>query len=400
MQLYNADINILRDQNLEPNPLNGNAAEESVLLEYYSRNGIQDSEGGAVSWSASFCTVTQNFATGPDGTMTAFKVTEDTNNVYHDVHSAMVNTTNGTTNSFTVYAKAGTRTKMVFSTNVNASGVDHAIINLLDGSFIVAPSVIQVRVSDAGNGWWRIEGSFVYDNGTFQVSITLGLVNASNQIDYLGDGASYALFWRGCDWMNRLIPSSVLESITNQAGSAVPPGFPDTNPTEFNYGTGRYLDSPLQIPFIYPPQEMSGLLEFIERGTSLTTGAGLWSIGDYVLATPSLQIGLGTTGYQIKHISGGTVSSVLATKPTIGDIVRLRFSLNADGSVQIWQSINGAAETTPGASAANALGVAWSENYSWLNGLGAGNQGFVAFRQMVVLPGANISQADLLTHFT
>ena len=142
-------------------------------------------------------------------------------------------------------------------------------------------------------------------------------------------------------------------------------------------------------PFALAPTAMTIYADFLERGLAAgaTTGR-VWQISDSASTGPYLIVmATGTGSYQVYHNNGTTaVAKAMGTAPVTGDRVRLRAVLYTDGSVELLQSINGAAETTSGRSAANALGSLWSgvtNPLLWLgsvNGSSAGAVDFVAVR--------------------
>ncbi len=397
--IYDRPINRLRDGDLEVNPLSG-LLEPAVLLEYYACNQSNgSSEGGVTSQlGPSFATITEAAAIGPDGAMSAFKLTEDTNNVYHDAHANQYNTADGVHTSMTIYAKAGTRTKCWIGANYNGVGL-FGKFDLVAGTWI-GGTPAEVTAIDSGNGWWRFDSSFVYAVGN---EWAIGLLDDSLSISYAGDGTSYILLFRYNNFANYLNGSSGVKFVAANVGAPIPPGFTNTAPSQIAYGNARAQDYPWAMPYTALPQASSGLIEFIERGTIADTGRGIFQIGNYINAGARFYIVSTGTGYSVVHNNGSaSVASTLVAKPKSGDIVRLRWSLNANGSVQIWQSINGAAETAGSVSAANALAGSWTIPWIFMGSLGITNVtgGYMAFRQQVVLAGADISQADLLSHFT
>lgn len=154
----------------------------------------------------------------------------------------------------------------------------------------------------------------------------------------------------------------------------------------------------LELPCDLKPGACSGLLDFIENGT-LAGLDHLFSFGNthptantplFVIYSPA------GTAYQATHNSGaGVRDSLLSTGPTSGQRVRLRWWLYSDGKVQLWQSIDGAAETAASASTALTFGANWSSPAKyWFN---AYNNNFGAVRLIgaVVMLG-NQTQAKLL----
>ena len=109
------------------------------------------------------------------------------------------------------------------------------------------------------------------------------------------------------------------------------------------------------------PQAMTVYLKFIEVGASRNyAGLSIFKIG---AAAPQLIVlphAAATYAYRVSHLNGtSTVASLVSANPTPADVVELRATLSATGAVRIHQSLNGAAETSATASAANALAQTW-----------------------------------------
>lgn len=119
---------------------------------------------------------------------------------------------------------------------------------------------------------------------------------------------------------------------------------------------------------------MAGRVAFAQVGAIAAAGSALFYLGNDAVTGARLFIASSGTGYQIVHHNGtAQVATTAATAPTDGQLVVIRWQLNANGSVQMWQSINGAAETTTGATAANTPAAAWgSAAKIRLNSLGSG----------------------------
>lgn len=157
------------------------------------------------------------------------------------------------------------------------------------------------------------------------------------------------------------------------------------------------------------PQAMSGLLVFLEQetitiGDASANGAGLFCISNPAVTTgPYLTLFGNNAGkYAITHDNDvSQVTATMATAPATSNRVTLRWALTSTGTVQLWQSLNGAAETTPGASGTLALGALWGTAGSaaqiWLNTQGTAGlaYGYVEMQGVVIMPGIQ-SQAVLL----
>ena len=149
------------------------------------------------------------------------------------------------------------------------------------------------------------------------------------------------------------------------------------------------------LPFPFParPQAMTVYVWFVEMGTIVSPVSGqptrrVIHIGKSDNTSPRLGINRDDTGNYGIFTNNGTGesdrTSVLSAAPSVGDVVELRGILNADGSIQLGQSVNGATETTSTTSAAAALPTAWSDVVLWLNSVGTTSEGFNAFRNVKI----------------
>ena len=168
----------------------------------------------------------------------------------------------------------------------------------------------------------------------------------------------------------------------------------------------EYLSWPCDLK----PGAMSGLIVYMEQetaaiGDASANGAAIFAVSNAAVTSgPYLQIyalsvgGVSTIGHD-NDVSAIAVS--VSPAPTVAQLVQLRWVLNSTGSVQIWQSINGAAETTSGVSATLALGSIWGTTGSpakyWLNSIGTGGlaYGYAEFQGVVVMRGVQ-TKATLL----
>lgn len=138
----------------------------------------------------------------------------------------------------------------------------------------------------------------------------------------------------------------------------------------------------LSWPFQPAPASMSGVVEFIERGTVGTANAGILYLGNDGVTGGQLFIHSTGTFYEMVHHNGTTAEpSTLAVAPSTGNLVRLAWSLSATGVVQLAQQVNGGAWTTATASATQALPASWGAGSAKLrlNSNGAGNVGAAVF---------------------
>lgn len=110
------------------------------------------------AWTKQFGTITADATIAPDGTSTADRFVEDTNNGEHSIYRTYV--ASNVTRTFSLYLKAGERTgvALTFSNFLNADA--RGYFNLLTG--VATPSGnnadftnISASMVSVGNGWWR-----------------------------------------------------------------------------------------------------------------------------------------------------------------------------------------------------------------------------------------------------
>lgn len=140
------------------------------------------------------------------------------------------------------------------------------------------------------------------------------------------------------------------------------------------------------LPFAYPPGEITIYVQLVELGTLVAAGE-LIAISSGS-ASPVFEV-FGITGfYKASHNNGvATVSAILAAAPHSGQINEVLARLFGDGSVDEVQSIAGAASLAAAQSVANALANAFSGQLVWINSYGGSTIGFVAIRSVKIVAG-------------
>lgn len=194
-------------------------ASRGLLIEEARTNLLERSaEFDNAYWTKGGTTVSANVATAPDGTTSAERLVETTDNAAHTSWRA-ISVTSGTSYTFSVFAKAGTSSILMLTLGDNAFGtpVPRAWFNLSTGavgSTVGSPSATSIQ--SVGNGWYRCSitkaaTSTATDN--FYISIT----NADGAFAiYTGSTSNNFLIW-GAQLEAGAFPTSYIPTTTAAA---------------------------------------------------------------------------------------------------------------------------------------------------------------------------------------
>jgi hypothetical protein len=379
LQLTTAAVNVPRDSHYERNATTG-LYERAVLLEGARTNALLWSQAFTnAAWSKDAgLAAADNQSLAPDGTLTSATLTEGGAGTVNRAFQTLP-VVAGQPTAVTVYAKAGTQRYV--RVGVSNGGGWVVIVDLQTGTITqtyaaAGWTLLRSAVTALANGWSRIEATGSHGTLTTYSPILGPHDNSAGATDvssYTGAGKTVSL-WGGQSELNASFASSY---VATTAAAAT-----------------RSADV-VSLPFPYAPMELTLYARCYERGTILTTnGARLAQIGASGNTAPACILYAGGGVYQAQHNNNvAVVSSSLAVAPSIGDLVELRAVLRADGSVQIGQSINSAAETLGAQSAGNALATAWSDTTLWAGSVGGAFGGFVGLAALKTLRGVQTMAA-------
>lgn len=128
------------------------------------------------------------------------------------------------------------------------------------------------------------------------------------------------------------------------------------------------------------------LLGFVQPASFPASGKGLLYCGDDAISGARWYVDSSGSQYRLTYHNGtsSVTSTMTGTAPTSGQVVWLRGTRSATGAVQLYQTINEAAETTPGASGTLTPVAFGSPCIVRLNGIGLANTtAFTPFRVIV-----------------
>ena len=166
---------------------------KGLLVEEARTNLLTRSQDFAdASWSASAATITASAAISPDGATNGALLKEGSTTARHFIgRSATVAVSSGGDYTFSVFAKAAGRTKIVML--VAGSDLKDRTFDLSNGTSAVGQVVVTNPTSwsivSAGNGWYRCSITFTAAAASTDPRIYLS--NGSSA-DYLGDNTSGA----------------------------------------------------------------------------------------------------------------------------------------------------------------------------------------------------------------
>jgi len=266
-----------------------------------AHNLIESSEDfTGIGWGNTFVSVVPNVAIAPDGTMTADKIVEDTNNAFHFVSN---NEGIGAEPVvWSCYLKAAERTQG--SLLLTQGGNNGAIFNLDTGTIAsVFGAGNTAEIQDVGGGWYRC---IVKNDGAADMynDVRVGPVNGS-VTNYQGDGNSGIYVWgaqyeRGIE-VSRYIKTSgtaitaptTVKNLSSSAYTGTINGgttFNSSGYFDFD-GVDGYIDTQLNAGSV---TELT-VEAWLRVDTYTNDGAGI-SIGDTATSTGQCYLGRGTSG--------------------------------------------------------------------------------------------------------
>lgn len=147
-------------------------------------------------WNKVRSAIVPNSAVAPDGTITADKLVEDTSeSTNHFVGRSQVYGSNKTL-TFTVFVKAAERKfcQVVWGGFVHQVASNTVSVDLTTGAF-TAPDAARTRVTDFGNGWFRVSTTITTTADAGSISPDVRVCNAMASAAYTGDGVSGIYVW-------------------------------------------------------------------------------------------------------------------------------------------------------------------------------------------------------------
>lgn len=173
-------------------------AEENLLVQSQTLNNSP--------WSVTYSSLTADTTTAPDGTSTADTLTEDTTaNIFHQIYQNSSTLPAGNY-TFSIYAKANTRTFVCVNIAPDSSSRRYAVIaNLSTGAITTtatdnSPTGTANSITSVGNGWYRVSVSVTHTSGYIGATAALSdsgtpTFSAYALPFYTGNGTGSIYLW-------------------------------------------------------------------------------------------------------------------------------------------------------------------------------------------------------------
>jgi hypothetical protein len=259
----------------EFDPVTGECLGRSV---WESRTNLltRSEEFDNASWIKTRSSILANQIIAPDGTLTADKLIENTDNNSHIIQVAF-SPLASTSYTYSAYIKASERTFALIQLNIGGTNT-FAIVNLTTGAVGSVTGAGVVSTTATGNGWYRVSISAATTT-TASGNVFIYTAQDATTFSYTGDGTSGIYIW-GAQletgaFATPYIPT-VAAQVTRVADSAVMTGVNFSSWFNFEQGT-LFVDaapsSSASVSFLRAAS-ISGLLQadeiFINKNLQTT----------------------------------------------------------------------------------------------------------------------------------
>lgn len=144
------------------------------------------------TWVKDRTTVSANATTAPDGTTTADKIVEDSQNNEHNTNQSGITIVSATVYTLSVFAKAGERSQLRLQFYDGTTN-KYPVFSLVDGSKVADNGIGSSWTATAlSDGWWRF--SITMTSASTSAAIYMGPA-VGGVTSYQGNGSSGIYLW-------------------------------------------------------------------------------------------------------------------------------------------------------------------------------------------------------------
>lgn len=286
-------------------------APKGLLIESQRTNLLLRSEEfDNASWTKANVTVTANAVTAPDGTTTADKVQATATAA--TVLSQLVASVSGTSATYSIYAKQGSGPTdaniFLLRNNTTATNLISGTLNYSTGVWTYTTGSTGVTVSNAGNGWWRI-----------QITVTSGITSGDGLLVYAGfmgnseAAGEFAYLW-GAQLEAGSFATSYIPTVASQVTRAA---------------DQASIVAPNFAPW-YNQSEGTFVVEAVtQKPTSLVATVIAIDASDGGINNRHY-IGVVSASAEVRTVNGGSVQSLLTQAYTANVIEKYAYAVKAN----------------------------------------------------------------------
>lgn len=311
-------------------------------------NLLLRSEEFQTTWSITRASISSNSAIAPNGTQTAAKIVEDTTASNTHLIAQSPATTSGAVYTFSVFAKADTRTKLVLL--IAGTVLVDRTFNLSAGTTetgqVLGANPTASLITPVGNNWYRCSITFTSVSSTSDCQIYL---SNGTTTTYTGDGTSGIYLW-----------GAQLE-LGSTASEYIPTTTAAASSSSGNY-YWQFDGSNDSLALSSVPFQMADNFAIIAgmRGASLTQ-QDAFAVASTANANPLIKLGL-TGSSQAQFVCRddvGSTDNVTLASPLYGQtLVVLTGKKNGnDKTLRINGAANGTSSSSLGATTFTGAGI-------------------------------------------
>jgi len=321
-------------------------AAQGFLIEEARTNSLPRSEEFSdASWTKGGATVTADSTTAPSGTATADTLVEDTSTGQHRVYRSVSGTTNTNPYTYSIFAKASTRTRVYVGIAEGTTFVrqGNAVFDLSAGIVVSAGGGSggatggSATIQNVGNGWYRCTYTLTLGGTDTTIFGDINLVSTGTTISYTGNGTAGLFIW-GAQLEAGAFATSYIPTTTTALTRSADVASVNTLSPWYN-ATASTLYTEFNTP-VPTTVTNSAVVAGYDDGTANNRFSNFYTSNTGAVNT--IQVTGGATNYTISAVTGLALSNVQkqATRFQAGS-----YASSANGAAAVTDSFASAPPT-------------------------------------------------------